>query len=461
MNQSILTNILTPNPPPLIGVPTLATLAFGGSDLSDIADGLLARITENAFDANALMDSAIVLLLRGNPQQARAMQQLAISSQQLYHYPRPATPAKVRVLAIFGPGDLMANSPLEFLLENQPVALDLLYVTPELGLPEVLPAHDVLMVAVGESDQNQALLAQLARELTDWPRPVINHPNRIRQLSRDGVYSQLSKLSGIVIPPTLRVSRETLEHGCQVTSADDALCMTPSVIASEARQSMNSNCMDCRVAHAPRNDKTGFIAHLQSQPRNKQLAMPLPGIHYPVIVRPVDSHAGEGLRKIETPAELAAYLTDSVEAEFFISNFVDYRSADGRFRKCRIMLIDGRAYVSHMAVSSRWMVHYLNADMLASAEHRNEEARFMESFASGFALRHRAALQAIHQQLGLEYVGIDCAETPDGQLLVFEVDSNMVVHNMDPAETFPYKKLWMPKLFSAFTEMLLRHATAG
>ena len=149
MNQSILTNILTPNPPPLIGVPTLATLAFGGSDLSDIADGLLARITENAFDANALMDSAIVLLLRGNPQQARAMQQLAISSQQLYHYPHPATPAKVRVLAIFGPGDLMANSPLEFLLENQPVALDLLYVTPELGLPEVLPAHDVLMVAVG------------------------------------------------------------------------------------------------------------------------------------------------------------------------------------------------------------------------------------------------------------------------------------------------------------------------
>ena len=413
MNQSILTNILTPNPPPLIGVPTLATLAFGGSDLSDIADGLLARITENAFDANALMDSAIVLLLRGNPQQARAMQQLAISSQQLYHYPRPATPAKVRVLAICGPGDLMANSPLEFLLENQPVALDLLYVTPELGLPEVLPAHDVLMVAVGESDQNQALLAQLARELTDWPRPVINHPNRISQLSRDGVYSQLSKLSGIVIPPTLRVSRETLEHCCAASASGTAL------------------------------------------------ATQLAAVAFPVIVRPVDSHAGEGLRKIATPAELAAYLTDSVEAEFFISNFVDYRSADGRFRKCRIMLIDGRAYVSHMAVSSRWMVHYLNADMLASAEHRNEEARFMESFASGFALRHKAALQAIHQQLGLEYVGIDCAETPDGQLLVFEVDSNMVVHNMDPAETFPYKKLWMPKLFSAFTGMLLRHATAG
>jgi glutathione synthase/RimK-type ligase-like ATP-grasp enzyme len=409
MSTSILTHLPAQDLPPLIGVPTLATLAFRGDDLSAIGQDLLARINDPS-DANALMDLSVVLLLRGQPEESRAMQQLAIRSQQLYHYPRPATPPVVRVLAIFGPGDLMANSPLEFLLEDQPVALDLLFVTPEQGLPDLVPDHDVLMVAIGESDQNQPLLARLERELTDWPRPVINRPARISTLSRDGVCGQLSKLPGIVIPPTLRIARDTLEHCCEATA--------------------------------------------NGSPLSQQLA----GLDYPVIVRPVDSHAGSGLSRIATAAELQAYLADSPVDQFFISNFIDYRSADGRFRKCRIMLIDGVAYVSHMAVSGRWMVHYLNADMLASAAHREEEARFMEEFENGFARRHAAALQAIHQQLGLEYVGIDCAETPDGQLLVFEVDSNMVVHNMDPAETFPYKKIWMPRLFAAFTQMLVRRA---
>ena len=404
MNPPRITALPLPDLPPLIGVPTLATLAFRGTDLSHLAQDLLARIQANPFDTNALMDSATVLLLRGRPQASHAMQTIAINSQQLYHYPRPAGPTQLRLLAIYGPGDLMANSPLEFLLDDQPVALDMLYITPERGLPDVLPEHDVLMVALAESDQNQALLAQLEIALSDWPRPVINRPQRIGSLSRDSVYRQLNGIDGVLIPPTLRLKRSALEH---------------------------------------------FSASAQTAV-----------VDYPLIVRPVDSHAGSGLSRIETPAELKTYLSDSDAAEYFISNFVDYRSADGRYRKYRLMLIDGQAHVAHMAVSGRWMVHYLNADMLASAENRAEEARCMEDLASGIAQRHTSAIAAIQEKLGLDYVGIDCAETPDGQLLVFEVDSNMVVHNMDPAETFPYKKIWMPRLFAAFTAMLVRRAAS-
>ena len=83
------------------------------------------------------------------------------------------------------------------------------------------------------------------------------------------------------------------------------------------------------------------------------------------------------------------------------------------------------------------------------------------SSASPYISRHAQAIAAIAQQLDLAYVGMDCAETPDGKLLVFEADSNMVVHNMDGAEKFAYKKVWMPKLFDAFTAMLLRHAASG
>jgi hypothetical protein len=57
--------------------------------------------------------------------------------------------------------------------------------------------------------------------------------------------------------------------------------------------------------------------------------------------------------------------------------------------------------------------------------------------------------------MGLDYLGIDCGETSTGELLIFEVDSNMIVHAMDTAEVFPYKQPQMQKVFAAFRTMLI------
>ena len=65
----------------------------------------------------------------------------------------------------------------------------------------------------------------------------------------------------------------------------------------------------------------------------------------------------------------------------------------------------------------------------------------------------------MHERLGLDYFGIDCAETPDGRLLLFEADVAMIVHAMDPPDPFAYKKALMHKLFGAF-EAMLRAAAA-
>jgi hypothetical protein len=114
-----------------------------------------------------------------------------------------------------------------------------------------------------------------------------------------------------------------------------------------------------------------------------------------------------------------------------------------------------------MAISSHWMIHYLNADMADSAAKRAEEAHFMASFDEGFAQRHAAALRTIADTLGLEYVCIDCAETTDGRLLIFEVDHAMIVHALDPVDVFPYKQPQMRKVFAAFRAMLGRAAAQG
>ena len=93
-----------------------------------------------------------------------------------------------------------------------------------------------------------------------------------------------------------------------------------------------------------------------------------------------------------------------------------------------------------MAVSDHWMVHYLNAGMAEDAAKRAEEAAMMASFETGFAARHADAFAALHAAFGLDYFAIDCAEDREGRLLLFEADTAMIVHDMDPPDLYPYKR---------------------
>ena len=79
----------------------------------------------------------------------------------------------------------------------------------------------------------------------------------------------------------------------------------------------------------------------------------------------------------------------------------------------------------------------------------------MANFSQGFAQRHKAALADIHRVSGLDYLGIDCGETLDGRVVVFEIGASMNVHAMDPVDIFPYKQPQMERIFTAFESMLL------
>jgi glutathione synthase/RimK-type ligase-like ATP-grasp enzyme len=183
-------------------------------------------------------------------------------------------------------------------------------------------------------------------------------------------------------------------------------------------------------------------------------------LSFPVTIRPVGTQGGNGLEKLETRDALNTYVARYPDTEFYVANYVDYRSADGCFRKLRIALIDGKPYVCHLAISDHWMVHYRSAEMHLSAHKRADEAQLMQRFEQDFASRHRLALAAVAQRLGLDYVVLDCAETIDGSLLVFEADSRGWIHATDPVDIFPYKPVVMQKAFDAFRSMLLRRQIA-
>ena len=377
----------------LIGLARLMKMAFDGIDLAPIGDALIARVEKNPLDAEALMDLSTVLQLKFMPEVALDVQSQALDIKTIYHLPASGE-EKIRLLAIMAPGNLMTNAPLEFLVEGSDISLYMLYVAPDLQLPPALPEHDLLFVAVGESDRSRPVLEELGLAVKTWPRPVLNLPDNILATSREAAPIRLASLAGVDMPLSVRVERAALEAIGQ----------------------------------------------------------------FPVIARPVDSHAGQGLARIDSPEDIRAYLSARQEQEFFVAKFVDYRSRDGLYRKYRIALIDGKPYACHMGISEHWMIHYANAGMDESAEKREEEAHFMAGFDGDFARRHYDALSGINERMGLDYLVIDCAETQDGRLLIFEVDIGAVIHAMDPVDVFPYKVPQMRQVFSAFRNMLARAA---
>jgi len=377
---------------PLVGVAPWARLAFLGENLNSIGERLLDRAIRNPEDTNAILDFSIILQLVGQREHALAVQSEAIRIQQHYTIFPKSRKTNFRLLVLMGLGDLMANTPIEFLVEDLDIQLEVFYLTLDAAWPEELPEHDAMLVAVAESDQNQPILKRLVEYVHEWPRPIINRPEEIVMLSRDKVYHSLKNIPGLFIPKTVRIEREKL----------------------------------------------------QEQLKNL----------FPIIIRPCGSHAGQGLKKLDHPQNLFEYLTHILADQFYVSPFVPYQSKDGLFRKYRIAMINGKPFLCHMAISEHWMVHYLNAGMSENIERRNEEAKCMKDFDQVFAAQHTNALQRVQEKICLPYFGIDCAETISGDLLIFEVDNAMVVHNMDSEDLYPYKKPAMKKLFGAFHSMI-------
>src|SRR5579859_604905 len=392
-----------------IGMARLAKMAFDGGDLRPKWAELIAKLLNGTADAGEGIDLSLIAQLLGDKQAGLVIQQEVLLSHRLFRSPCASKQPRLRVLALAAATDMGSNTPIEFLLEESGMELMMLYVIPEAELPAPLPEHDVAILIASDSEDCRAALAKIDAAVPQWPRPLLNPPRLVSSLDRDKLYRLLEGIDGLEIPATLVVTRERLID----------------------------------VAQSP--DELSDIAE---------------SLAFPIIVRPRGSHAGSGLAKIDDAAALATYLESSEEEMFFISRFIDYSSADRLFRKYRIVFIDGRPYACHMAIADRWDIWYLNAGMSQSVAKRIEEETWMRTFDINFGRRHQAALTAVADRIGLEYFTIDCAETADGALLIFEADNTAVVHNMDHANVLPYKPPQMRRIFDAFAAMLVRHARA-
>jgi glutathione synthase/RimK-type ligase-like ATP-grasp enzyme len=391
-----------------LGLAPFLRMSIAGDECTDIAQELVTRAQQNPDDAVLWMNLSTVMLCLQRTELGLTIQNQALAMQQVYTLNAAQRPAKLRLLMLMVPGTLSANVPLDCLLENSDIELIYYYITPEAPFEAPIPEHDLLMVGISATTENLFLLQQLESITRQWPVPVINAPQHIPNSERHTASTLLQDQPGLTIAQAHPVTFSALSA----------------------------------VAEG-----------------NISLSSALPGSDFPVILRPAGSHGGHGLEKVISPEELASYLTRVQVEDYFLSQFIDYSNADGQFRKYRISLIDGVPYACHMAISSHWMVHYVNAFMYEDQKKREEEAAFLNNFHE-FVARHQQALKAIYDTTQLDYLGIDCSETPDGSLLVFEIDPAMVVHAMDLEVMFPHKQIHMNKVKTACRELLLSRAFA-
>ena len=264
---------------PFFGLAPFLRMSIAGTDLLPYGQQMLALADERPDDANLWMNLSLAMQCLGQRETGLAIQAQALSRQRIYHLAASDQPARLRVLLLMVPGDLAANTPLDCLLETGDIDLIFYYVSPGDPLALPIPEHDVLLVAIGESAENRPLLAELARLLAVWPKPVINAPQHIHSTDRGVASGLLQDAPGLLIPPTLPALRARLQA---IAEGDVEL----------------GECFD--------------------------------GCAFPLIVRPIDSQGGRDLARIESAEQLAAYLAQVDGPQFFISRFVDYSGDDGR-----------------------------------------------------------------------------------------------------------------------------------
>ena len=105
---------------------------------------------------------------------------------------------------------------------------------------------------------------------------------------------------------------------------------------------------------------------------------------------------------MDEPDGLAEALATLPGRDLMVIEYLDARGRDGKTRKYRVMMIDGRLYPLHAAISHQWKIHYFSAEMADSPEHRAEDAEFLENMTGVLGDQAISALKGIQTALGLD-----------------------------------------------------------
>jgi hypothetical protein len=297
------------------------------------------------------------------------------------------------------------NIPTRHLLDDR--VFQTFVVVPEFYDPKFpLPPHQVVFNAIGDADLAAPALVAAQAVVALTTAPVINLPSAVLATGRAD-HARFGRLPGVVMPLTVTLPRELL-------SSTEAA-------ATVARH----------------------------------------GFRFPLLVRTPGFHTGRHFLRVESLEALTGAVAQLPGRELTVIEFLNARGADGKVRKYRVMMIDGQLYPLHVAISSNWKIHYFTAEMAERADHRAEDAEFLENMPGVLGPRAMEALAHIQATLGLDYAGIDFGLSDAGDLLLFEANATMVINPPEPDERWAYRRPAVERIFAAVRRMLTAHISAA
>jgi len=280
-------------------------------------------------------------------------------------------------------------------------------VTDYLDPKAVLPPHQLIFNTIGDADLCQPALEAAVRLIDRTTAPVINDPRAVMKTGRIDNARLLGDLPGVVTPKTAAVERDLL-------AGPDG----PAALA-----------------------KLGFS--------------------FPLLLRSPGYHTGRNFVLVEHASELSAAASGLPGDDLLVIEYLDARGRDGSARKYRVMMIDGKIYPLHLAISRNWKVHYFTSDMADKPDHRSEEAGFLEDMPAVLGKTAMTALERIRDALGLDYAGVDFGLAPNGSLLLFEANATMVIAIPDSNERWIYRRTAIHRIIDAVVAMILQKSAAS
>lgn len=263
------------------------------------------------------------------------------------------------------------------------------------GAPDLSRFERVLNL-VTDPDQNPKMLDMLQRLLRGYRGRVLNRPAAVVRSARDQVAGRLSGIDGLRVPATLRLRGQKL------------------------------------------------AAAVQSIERA--------GLSFPAILRRAGSHGGSIVGRIESQAELADALQEA--GDFILTEFADFQSADGLYRKYRVFVFGERWVFRHMLAADQWNIHARQrADFMAHRQHLLDEEAAM--FRDGaFAPAVRQVLDAVAGRMELDVFGMDFGIDRDGQVVLFEANATMNFFPFLTDPKFAYVRACLEPSSRAFGQLL-------
>ena len=378
----------------------LAGLHFRQHRFAESLEALRRAVAIDPKRAEVHMRIHTMAQIVGDRALALEHQRLALELTRLFTENGPDT-LRPHLLILKAAGDWQANLPTDFIIRREDWgAVYHYFVAPDQVPPlEELPLCDLIFNAVAEPDLTRPELATAGAIITGLAQPALNQPEQVARTGRADIAALLADLPHCWVPASLRLPGDNAAATLAAALGDDRLAL-------------------------------------------------------PLLIRPVGTHAGQGVQLVETEAALPGALAALAGGDLYATRYVDYRNADGLFRKYRVILVDGRPYPFHMAISKNWLVHYYNAVLDNPAMMDREEERFLAEFETVFPATLREALAEMARRLKLDFFGVDCSIAPDGRLLLFEVDVGVIVHVMDDPVRHAYKHRHVPRIFEAVKAMI-------